>query len=193
MDTQSAIRRRTIRLRRISTAGRRISRLGFERRLDRLSRRRGSLSSLRLARLPVGQPHRHRQASAGSGKRDRHDRGRSGARRARLGFSRRTGLQPRSGQRLRFSREAYRATDPAFDGRVTVPVLWDKETHRIVNNSEDDICRMFDGAFRAFGDCAMRLFPSDIAAEQAELSQLHLRKSEQRRLSRRLCHSPARL
>jgi putative glutathione S-transferase len=24
--------------------------------------------------------------------------------------------------------EAYRATDPQFDGRVTVPVLWDKES-----------------------------------------------------------------
>ena len=27
-----------------------------------------------------------------------------------------------------FLSEAYAATDPAFDGRVTVPVLWDKET-----------------------------------------------------------------
>ena len=37
----------------------------------------------------------------------------------------------------------YLATSPTFEGRVTVPVLWDKETRRIVNNSEDDICRMF--------------------------------------------------
>src|SRR5881396_2425344 len=43
-----------------------------------------------------------------------------------------------------FLSEAYAATDPAFDGRVTVPVLWDKQTRRIVNNSEDDICRMFN-------------------------------------------------
>src|SRR5580704_6826231 len=33
--------------------------------------------------------------------------------------------------------EAYRTTDPNYDGRVTVPVLWDKETKRIVNNCED--------------------------------------------------------
>ena len=33
---------------------------------------------------------------------------------------------------------------------MTVPVISDTETHRIVNNSEDDICRMFDGAFRSF-------------------------------------------
>ncbi|MEO5717299.1 MAG: glutathione S-transferase family protein, partial [Chthoniobacterales bacterium] len=37
-----------------------------------------------------------------------------------------------------FLSEAYAATDPDFDGRVTVPVLWDKVTRRIVNNSEDD-------------------------------------------------------
>src|SRR5215467_10445790 len=29
--------------------------------------------------------------------------------------------------------EAYRATDSNFDERVTVPVLWDKQTKRIVN------------------------------------------------------------
>jgi glutathionyl-hydroquinone reductase len=47
-----------------------------------------------------------------------------------------------------FLSEAYRATDPDFDGRVTVPVLWDKKKKRIVNNSEDDICRMLNDAFR---------------------------------------------
>src|SRR6266478_8634748 len=35
---------------------------------------------------------------------------------------------------FQFLSEAYAATDPNFDGRVTVPVLWDKETKRIVNN-----------------------------------------------------------
>lgn len=69
-----------------------------------------------------------------------------------------------------FLSEAYAMTDPAFDGRVTVPVLWDKETRRIVNNSEDDICRMFNSAFKAFGNTEVDLFPKDIEAEQAKLS-----------------------
>ena len=69
-----------------------------------------------------------------------------------------------------FLSEAYAATDPAWDGRVTVPVLWDKVTRRIVNNSEDDICRMFNGAFAALGNPGIELFPSDIEAEHAELS-----------------------
>jgi len=46
-----------------------------------------------------------------------------------------------------YLREAYAATDPNFDERVTVPVLWDKETKKIVNNCEDDLCRMFNDAF----------------------------------------------
>ncbi len=75
-----------------------------------------------------------------------------------------------------FLSEAYAATDPGFDGRVTVPVLWDKETRRIVCNSEDDICRMFNDAFAAFGKRDVNLFPQDIADEQASLSTFVYKK-----------------
>jgi putative glutathione S-transferase len=70
-----------------------------------------------------------------------------------------------------FLAEAYAATDPKFSGRVTVPVLWDRETRRIINNSEDDICRMFNDDFGALGTAEVELFPQDIAAEQATLSE----------------------
>ncbi|MGH8095015.1 MAG: glutathione S-transferase family protein [Chthoniobacterales bacterium] len=70
-----------------------------------------------------------------------------------------------------FLAEAYHATEPAFEGRVTVPVLWDKQTRRIVNNSEDDICRMFARAFPRLAGRDAQLFPDDIAHEQAKLSQ----------------------
>ncbi len=67
--------------------------------------------------------------------------------------------------------EAYAATDPNFDGRVTVPVLWDKETKRIVNNCEDDICRMFNDAFNAVAQNRdIDLFPKEIEDEHAKLS-----------------------
>jgi putative glutathione S-transferase len=69
-----------------------------------------------------------------------------------------------------FLSEAYTTTDPTFKGRVTVPVLWDKQTNRIVNNSEDDICLMLNGAFAALGTRKIDLFPKNIEAEQAELS-----------------------
>jgi len=71
---------------------------------------------------------------------------------------------------FRFLAEAYAATDSGFDGRVTVPVLWDKETRQIVNNSEDDICRMFNDAFRALGNPGVDLFPGDIAEEHTQLA-----------------------
>lgn len=70
-----------------------------------------------------------------------------------------------------FLSEAYAATDPSFDGRVTVPVLWDKVSNRIVNNCEDDICLMFKNEFRALArNKEAELFPADIAAEREKLS-----------------------
>jgi putative glutathione S-transferase len=72
---------------------------------------------------------------------------------------------------FKFLREAYDATNPNFDGRVTVPVLWDKQTKRIVNNCEDDICRMFNDLFDAFAtNKAADFFPKDIGEEQEKLS-----------------------
>jgi putative glutathione S-transferase len=69
-----------------------------------------------------------------------------------------------------FLSEAYAATDPNFDGRVTVPVLWDKERRRIVNNSEDDICRMFNDVFGKFGNRSVDLFPKELEKEHSEIS-----------------------
>ncbi len=52
--------------------------------------------------------------------------------------------------------ELYLKADPAFTGRVTVPVLWDKARGTIVNNESADVIRMlgsaFDGAGAAVGD-----------------------------------------
>src|SRR5580765_3884138 len=71
---------------------------------------------------------------------------------------------------FQFLSEAYNATDPDFDERVTVPVLWDKETKRIVNNCEDDICRMFNDVFNDFAESKdVDLFPKEIEAEHAKL------------------------
>jgi putative glutathione S-transferase len=50
----------------------------------------------------------------------------------------------------RFLSEAYRASDPEFDGRVTVPVLWDTKTGRIVNNESSEVIRMLNSEFDAF-------------------------------------------
>jgi glutathionyl-hydroquinone reductase len=55
--------------------------------------------------------------------------------------------------------EAYATTDPAFDGRVTVPVLWDKETRQIVSNESADIVRMFNDAFDGVAAEHVDLYP----------------------------------
>ncbi len=69
-----------------------------------------------------------------------------------------------------FLSEAYRATNPSFRGRVTVPVLWDIQARRIVNNSEDDICRMFDSAFGSLAESGVTLFPAEIEEAHAKLA-----------------------
>ncbi len=42
--------------------------------------------------------------------------------------------------------EAYIQSYPSYDARVTVPVLWDSQSGRIVNNESSDIIRMLAGA-----------------------------------------------
>lgn len=70
-----------------------------------------------------------------------------------------------------FLREAYLATRRDFRGRWTVPVLWDTQTRRIINNSEDDICRMFNDEFAGVTlSDTIDLFPRICASEQSALS-----------------------
>jgi len=82
------------------------------------------------------------------------------------------GHGPDEAEGFQFLSEAYQLTDANFKGRVTVPVLWDKQLRRIVNNSEDDICRMWAGAFRPLAKHPVDLFPDDLAAEQDALSEM---------------------
>lgn len=46
--------------------------------------------------------------------------------------------------------ELYRRADPGFDGRITVPVLWDGKTGTIVNNESAEIMRMLNDQFDAW-------------------------------------------
>lgn len=47
----------------------------------------------------------------------------------------------------RYLYQKYLRADPGYEGRVTVPVLWDTETDSIVSNESADIIRMFNSAF----------------------------------------------
>lgn len=48
---------------------------------------------------------------------------------------------------LRYLHQLYTRANPDYTGRVTVPVLWDKQTQTIVNNESADIIRMLNSAF----------------------------------------------
>ncbi|HEY3757470.1 MAG TPA: glutathione S-transferase family protein [Opitutaceae bacterium] len=72
---------------------------------------------------------------------------------------------------FQFLSDAYLRSDPQYRGRVTVPALWDKQTGRIINNSEDDLCRIFNDAFGQWANATVDLFPKDLEAEHAKLSQ----------------------
>ena len=65
-----------------------------------------------------------------------------------------------------FLSESYLLTDPDFDGRVTVPVLWDRETNRAVNNESSEIIRMLNSEFDAFaGRPEVDFYPEDLRGE----------------------------
>jgi putative glutathione S-transferase len=60
---------------------------------------------------------------------------------------------------FRFLGEAYAATDTAHKGRLSVPVLWDTETKRIVNNESADVLRMYTTAFDRLATREIDLWP----------------------------------
>ena len=72
---------------------------------------------------------------------------------------------------FRFLAEAYAIADPAYDGRVTVPTMWDRETRTIVCNESALVMRMLDRAFDAFTDVRLDMRPVALVAEIDALEQ----------------------
>jgi putative glutathione S-transferase len=73
---------------------------------------------------------------------------------------------------FQFLADAYLATDPSYSGRVTVPVLWDKRTGKIVSNSDDDLMRILNVEFNAFTTSDLDLYPPENRAEIDRLNEL---------------------
>jgi putative glutathione S-transferase len=71
---------------------------------------------------------------------------------------------------FQFLREAYKVTDSNYIGRITVPVLWDSVTKRIVTNSDDDLMRIFNGEFNRFTESPIDLYPDGLRQEIDELN-----------------------
>ncbi len=65
----------------------------------------------------------------------------------------------------RYLYEVYQRADATYTGRVTVPILWDKETSTIVSNESSEIIRMFGSAFDDVGAAPGDLYPIALREE----------------------------
>ncbi len=82
-------------------------------------------------------------------------------------FSDAPGAIPDSVNHVSYLQEIYLKAKPDYTGRVTVPVLWDKQTQTIVNNESREIIRMLDTEFAAIAKSDIDLYPKDLQ-EQIE-------------------------
>lgn len=64
----------------------------------------------------------------------------------------------------------YLKADPRYSGRVTVPVLWDRERGTVVSNESADIIRMFNSAFDDVGARAGDYFPAHLREQIDEVN-----------------------
>ena len=72
-------------------------------------------------------------------------------------------MDPISG--FEYLSQAYVATDPDYEARVTVPVFGDSKTRQIVSNCDDDIMRMLNSQFDDFTDSKLDLYPVELRTE----------------------------
>ena len=73
---------------------------------------------------------------------------------------------------VEFAHEIYTAADAQYSGRVTVPILWDKDQSTIVSNESAEIIRMFNTAFDGIGAREGDYYPM---AKRAEIDALNER------------------
>lgn len=75
------------------------------------------------------------------------------------------GVVPDPIHHAEFLHQVYTAADPDYTGRVTVPVLWDRKTGRIVSNESAEIIRMLNSAFDRVGAKPGDYYPKALRAE----------------------------
>ncbi len=67
--------------------------------------------------------------------------------------------------------EIYTKANPQFTGRVTVPVLWDKQEHTIVNNESADIIRILNSEFNSLTKSQLDFYPKKYQAKINKINQ----------------------
>lgn len=71
-----------------------------------------------------------------------------------------------------FLHQVYTSAKSDYTGRVTVPVLWDKEKRKIVNNESSEIILMFNSEFNEFGDESIDFYPIELREEIDKVNQV---------------------
>jgi len=66
---------------------------------------------------------------------------------------------------LDYAYQLYLKADPSYEGRVTVPILWDKKTQTIVNNESIEIIRMLNSAFNELTGNTDDYYPEPLREE----------------------------
>ncbi|RDB24275.1 Glutathione S-transferase omega-like 2 [Hypsizygus marmoreus] len=65
-------------------------------------------------------------------------------------------------------KDLYLKADPEYSARFSVPVLWDKQNHTVVNNESSEIIRIFNSAFNDLlppEKAALDFYPTDLRSE----------------------------
>lgn len=77
-------------------------------------------------------------------------------------FTDEPGSTPDTVNNAQYLWQIYLKADPNYSGRVTVPVLWDKQTSTIVNNESREIIRMLDTEFNEFARQDIDFYPKQL-------------------------------
>jgi putative glutathione S-transferase len=80
-------------------------------------------------------------------------------------FSEFPGAIPDAVNKAKYLREIYAKADSNYTGRVTVPVLWDKQKNTIVSNESREIIRMLDWEFEALATKKVNFCPEELKEE----------------------------
>jgi putative glutathione S-transferase len=64
-----------------------------------------------------------------------------------------------------YAYQLYLKADPSYEGRVTVPILWDKQTQTIVSNESSEIIRMFNTAFNHLTGDLTDYYPENLRSK----------------------------
>ena len=86
-------------------------------------------------------------------------------------FDESEGTIPDINGKSKYLYEVYLKSSSNYSGRVTVPVLWDKETNQIVSNESSEIIRMFNSAFNDVGAFKGDYYPIELREKIDDLNE----------------------